>query len=98
MVEVPEDDHRKREVEQAARFTPEALCDEAVLARGPQYAGRLAAVARYTATHPQLFKGRPSAVMREDHAEGGGAALRCFHLEQGGDCPPPPALAFEVPP
>ena len=98
MVEVPEDDHREREVEQAARVAPVALRGEAVLACGPQYAGRLAAVARHAATHPQLFERHPPAVVREHHAEGGGAALRRLHLEEGGSRPPPAALAVEVGP
>ena len=95
VVEVPEDDHREGEVEQAFGVAPVAGRAEAVLARRPQYAGRLDAVARHAAADPQLFQGRPPAVVGEDHREAGGAAFGRLHLQDGGRRAPP-APAAEV--
>ena len=95
VVEVPEHHHREGEVEQALRIAPVAGRVEAVLARRPQHAGRLDAVARHAAPDPQLFERRPAAVVGEDHREAGGAAFGGLHLQDGGRRAPP-ASAAEV--
>ena len=96
MIEVPEDDHGKREVEQALWVASVTLGEEAVFACRPQYVDGLAAIARHTTSHAQLLQRRPTAVMGENHTQTGGAALRRFHLQDGGCRSPAAAPAREI--
>ena len=83
MVELPEDDHRERKIEEMLSLAPEASGREAKFPRRTHHVGGVAAVAGDPAPHPENFQRYPSAVIGEDHAKARRPALCGFHLQDG---------------
>jgi hypothetical protein len=75
VVEIPEDDERGRQISQSRGLLLETFPDKAVTPGSLNNIARLAAIARHSASRPQLFQGNKTAVPREHDTEGSRAAL-----------------------
>src|SRR5581483_965841 len=81
MVEIPMDDTGRRRRPERGELLPKSLRGKPQSFRCPDDIARLAAVAGYAAFNPKLLKRHPRAVIRQHHAETGGATFRRFHLQ-----------------
>ena len=84
MIELPEQDLRRRQGGERLRFLPVTARHQPVISRCPQDIGRLAAVARYAAEMPKRLQLHETAEMANDHCQRGRTAFGRLHLQHRG--------------
>src|ERR1700678_2608799 len=79
MVEVPEDDHRQRQVAEVGGLLFITLAEQIETPGSSDYVAGFTAVARDAAGRAQFFQRNEAAVVTEDNGQRGGATLDRLH-------------------